>query len=109
MHETASTVRLFRSNNVQSGRIDFEGLQFVDHSCVSDVQLMRDGDVLVCAANGSKALVGKAAIYRVQENQRYTFGAFMIVFRPSLDKGPLCQGSCPLLYFCSISQVGGIG
>ena len=22
---------------------------------------------------------------------------------------PLCQGSCPLLYFCSISQVGGIG
>ena len=23
--------------------------------------------------------------------------------------GPLCQGSCPLLYFSSISQVGGIG
>ena len=23
--------------------------------------------------------------------------------------GPLCQGSCPLLYFYSISQVGGIG
>jgi integrase/recombinase XerD len=22
---------------------------------------------------------------------------------------PLCQGSCPLLYFSSISQVGGIG
>jgi hypothetical protein len=22
---------------------------------------------------------------------------------------PLCQGSCPLLYFYSISQVGGIG
>ena len=24
-------------------------------------------------------------------------------------KAPLCQGSCPLLYFYSISQVGGIG
>jgi len=28
----------------------------------------------------------------------------------AFEKGcPLCQGSCPLLYFCSISQVGGIG
>ena len=29
----------------------------------------------------------------------------------SLRRGrpPLCQGSCPLLYFSSISQVGGIG
>ena len=27
-----------------------------------------------------------------------------------LDEGiPLCQGSCPLLYFSSIYQVGGIG
>jgi hypothetical protein len=25
------------------------------------------------------------------------------------DTPPLCQGSCPLLYFSSISQVGGIG
>ncbi|MFN3847197.1 MAG: hypothetical protein ACK4RZ_15465, partial [Paracoccaceae bacterium] len=25
------------------------------------------------------------------------------------DRPPLCQGSCPLLYFSSISQVGGIG
>ena len=28
---------------------------------------------------------------------------------PVLERLPLCQGSCPLLYFCSISQVGGIG
>ncbi len=26
-----------------------------------------------------------------------------------LSAAPLCQGSCPLLYFYSISQVGGIG
>ena len=25
------------------------------------------------------------------------------------QQAPLCQGSCPLLYFFSISQVGGIG
>jgi len=24
-------------------------------------------------------------------------------------RGPLCQGSCPLIYFSSIFQVGGIG
>jgi transposase len=28
---------------------------------------------------------------------------------PGIGPNPLCQGSCPLLYFYSISQVGGIG
>ena len=32
-----------------------------------------------------------------------------VVFRKKLTRVPLCQGSCPLLYFSSISQVGGIG
>ena len=31
------------------------------------------------------------------------------VFLENVPGHPLCQGSCPLLYFCSISQVGGIG
>ena len=31
-------------------------------------------------------------------------------FKAKVAQGsPLCQGSCPLLYFSSISQVGGIG
>ncbi|MGF6862811.1 type I site-specific restriction-modification system R (restriction) subunit [Rhodobacteraceae bacterium MBR-64] len=35
----------------------------------------------------------------IEENRR--------LHRAMVD--PLCQGSCPLLYFSSISQVGGIG
>ena len=38
------------------------------------------------------------------------FAARMCVRRdPECRAHPLCQGSCPLLYFSSISQVGGIG
>ena len=38
------------------------------------------------------------------------FAVRMCVRRdPECRAHPLCQGSCPLLYFSSISQVGGIG
>ena len=32
-----------------------------------------------------------------------------VIPHENLPASPLCQGSCPLLYFSSISQVGGIG
>lgn len=80
--DTNSSVRLLRSNNVQETRVNIDSIQFVDKRCVSPQQEMKDGDILICMANGSRALVGKAGKFLVPTNHTYTFGAFMGVFRP---------------------------
>ena len=46
---------------------------------------MEENDILICARNGSKALVGKCAIFSgVQE--KTSFGAFMAVYRTRFYK-----------------------
>ena len=46
---------------------------------------MEENDILICARNGSKALVGKCAIFSgIME--RASFGAFMAVYRTSFYK-----------------------
>lgn len=80
-HDTDGSVRLFRSNNIYNSKIDLANLQYVNKNRVAHHQLMNSGDILICMANGSKNLVGKAAIYNIEESHKYTFGAFMGVFR----------------------------
>ena len=84
--DTAWTVRLLRANNVQDATIVPTDLQFVNSTRVSDVQMLRRNDILICMANGSKELVGKAAKFLIDDGFEYTFGAFMGCFRP-LDQG----------------------
>lgn len=80
--DSSDTSRLLRSNNVAAGRINTGAIQFVCSSRVSDLQVLRKGDVVICMANGSRALVGKAAIYDPPSStHHYTFGAFMGAFR----------------------------
>lgn len=75
-------VRLLRSNNVQSSRVNYHDLQFVHERRVRSDQVLRTNDIVICMANGSRALVGKAALFAgVGGNLRYTIGAFMGVFR----------------------------
>ena len=50
---------------------------------IRDNQYLEKNDILICARNGSKALVGKCAIFE-GESKTVAFGAFMAVFRTSL-------------------------
>lgn len=84
-HDKDTTIRLLRSNNVQNQNIDLNGLQFVDQEKVKLNQILQDNDIVICMANGSKQLVGKAAIYRKKDNLKYTFGAFMGCYRTNVD------------------------
>jgi type I restriction enzyme S subunit len=84
-HDKDITIRLLRSNNVQNQNIELNGLQFVDQEKVKLNQILQDNDIVICMANGSKQLVGKAAIYRKKDNLKYTFGAFMGCFRTNVD------------------------
>lgn len=85
VRDSSDTARLLRSNNVQDGSLNLKSLQFVSTTRVSSQQNMTSGDVLICMANGSKQLVGKAARFDIKGAHKYTFGAFMGIFRP-LDK-----------------------
>lgn len=80
-HDTPRTKRLLRSNNVQNFRIVTADLQFVNAQRVTDIQILRRGDILICMANGSRPLVGKAALFTLSDGHEYTFGAFMGCFR----------------------------
>jgi type I restriction enzyme S subunit len=82
-YDTESTKRLLRSNNVQDAAIVTTDIQFVNSERVSEKQLLREHDILICMANGSKALVGKAGFFTVSDGHEYTFGAFMGCFRSS--------------------------
>jgi len=80
-HDTPHTKRLLRSNNVQNAIVVTDEVQFVNAARVSSHQILQQDDILICMANGSKALVGKAGIFMVSDGHEYTFGAFMGCFR----------------------------
>ena len=71
---------LLRSNNIKENVLNFDDLVYVDDECIGEEQLMRCGDILICAANGSRNLVGKSAILKKIDNA-ISFGAFMAIFR----------------------------
>ncbi|MCV2393269.1 restriction endonuclease subunit S [Actinotalea sp. M2MS4P-6] len=84
-HPAADTVNLLRANNVRDGRLALKDVQFVHRRRVKSDQRLRRGDVLICAANGSKQLVGKAAAIDLL-GRGSTFGAFMMVYRPDRSR-----------------------
>jgi type I restriction enzyme S subunit len=80
-YDENNTVRLLRSNNIQQQSIDLVGLQFVGQSRVKPNQILQENDIVICMANGSKQLVGKAGVFSKSDHYSYTFGAFMGCFR----------------------------
>ncbi len=85
-HDTFETVRLLRSSNVQNGMVVLDELQFVRRQRVTEKQILRNKDIVICMANGSKSLVGKAGFFEVDDGHPYTFGAFMGCFRTNNDR-----------------------
>ena len=79
--ETQDTIRLLRSTNIQNGRLNDEGLVILPRDNVKLTQILKSGDLAICMANGSKALVGKSAPYSGSCGL-YTVGAFCAIFRP---------------------------
>ncbi len=70
---------VLRSSNIINGKIDLTDLVRVN-STIRENQYIQENDIIICARNGSKALVGKCAIYE-NANEKASFGAFMAVYR----------------------------
>ena len=79
-HLDDSSITLLRANNIVDGSIELLDVIYVNRKCVSENQILRHGDILICASSGSKNLVGKAAKFML--DGEFTFGAFCKVVRP---------------------------
>jgi type I restriction enzyme S subunit len=76
------SVQLLRATNIQGATIDLADVQVIDADRVHDRQRLATGDIAICIANGSRSLVGKAAIIDIDRPHEYVVGAFCARFRP---------------------------
>lgn len=74
---------VLRSSNIQKGKIDLSDLVRVNKQ-VKESSLVHESDLLICARNGSKALVGKTAQI-INLSEPMAFGAFMTIFRSNIN------------------------
>ena len=72
-------IPVLRSNNIKNNKMDFDDLIKVNCE-IREKQYINENDILICARNGSKALVGNCAIYNGELGMT-SFGAFMAVYR----------------------------
>lgn len=75
---------VLRSSNVQKGKLDFDDIVRVTCETKQSV-MVQDGDLLICARNGSRALVGKVALIE-NMTEPAAFGAFMAIFRSRVNR-----------------------
>ena len=75
---------VLRSSNIQDGKLRLSDIVRVN-TPISDKLWVEENDIIICARNGSKKLVGKSAI--VDElKEPMTFGAFMAICKTQFYK-----------------------
>lgn len=79
---TENAYTLLRANNINNDRLNQDDVQFVSELKVSERQLIKEGDILMCASSGSLEHVGKTALC-TPDYYGMTFGAFCKLLRPN--------------------------
>ena len=75
---------VLRSSNIVNDEIDLNDLVRVKTK-IRESQYVQPNDILICARNGSKALVGKCALVN-NLKEPTSFGAFMAIYRTNYNK-----------------------
>ena len=86
--EDPDTAVILRSNNINDANLNTDEVVYIDKNKVSGDQYLKINDIVVCASNGSKALVGKAAINKTLTNL-YAHGSFCLLVRPKANINPV--------------------
>lgn len=76
---SSSGTLVLRSSNIQNGQLALQDTVRVAADIPDQIRV-RASDILICARNGSRALIGKS-LYLDERVEGETFGAFMAVFR----------------------------
>lgn len=95
---------VLRSSNIQNGKLDLSDIVKVKVS-VSEKLKAQKNDIIICARNGSRKLVGKSAIIDV-DMPNLTFGAFMAICKTPLF-GYVSKFLLSPLFFNQLSMVCG--
>ncbi|WP_338842322.1 restriction endonuclease subunit S [Clostridium perfringens] len=82
--EKENGILVLRSSNIKNSRISYDDNKYVN-KVISEKQIVKKDDILICSRNGSKELIGKCAIID-EEAEGSSFGAFMTVFRSDYNK-----------------------
>jgi len=85
---------VLRSTNIQDGKISLHDNVYVTTPVQNELEV-RKWDILICARNGSRHLVGKNALV-TETDTNMTFGAFTTVYRSKINRF--------LFYFFASSQ-----
>lgn len=73
---------VLRSSNIQDGEIDLTDIVRVNLEIPEKLRVNKN-DIIICARNGSKRLVGKSALVKA-DIDNLTFGAFMAICKTPL-------------------------
>ena len=84
----STSIWLLRSTNLQGGEINLDDVTIVAAHCAKPNQRLANGDIAICTANGSKALVGKASLVCLPNPSQYVVGAFCARMRPNDGESP---------------------
>ena len=79
--------KVLRANNItlETRKLNFNEVKHVKKTIrVRENQILRKGDILICAGSGSKEHIGKTAY--IESDIDYTFGGFMGVLRLKEEK-----------------------
>lgn len=77
---------VLRSNNIQNDKLCFDDILKVNSNTkILNNQYINNGDILICARNGSQSLVGKCVLLN-NLKEKTSFGAFMAVFRSNYNR-----------------------
>ena len=77
-------VLVLRGNNIENNRIVYDSnVAFVPNDFVSEEQHIKEGDIIMTMSSGSKAHVGKCAMFH--KDSEHTFGAFLSKFTPKKE------------------------
>lgn len=79
-----SGVLVLRGNNIDNNHIVYDSnVAFVPYNFVSKEQHIKAGDIIMTMSSGSKAHVGKCAMFH--KDSEHTFGAFLSKFTPKKE------------------------
>jgi type I restriction enzyme S subunit len=78
---------VLRIPNIKNGAVNFEGLKFAaSFDDLNDDLFVTPGDLLLIRTNGSKELIGRAAVVRDALKTKSSFASYLIRFRLLGDK-----------------------
>lgn len=74
-------VLVLRGNNIENNHIVYDSnVAFIPYDFINEEQRIKEGDIVMTMSSGSKAHVGKCAMF--YKDSKHTFGAFLSKFTP---------------------------